>query len=168
MVSAVDQQGETSAGVILPAGSGSWEILSSRDAKDQLEVARTDEVLASLLELPLYTWSYRADPYDALHIGPIAEDFHTSFTYGTGSSTIASVDADGIALAAIQELGKLVRIQDERLSAQEQRLDGLERELESVRNSSIRLQVLNWTLIFLVVMLIARATFNSHTPPSRG
>lgn len=168
MVSAVDRQGETAAGVILPTGSGSWETLSSRSAKDRLEVARTDEVLASLLELPLYTWSYRADPFGAVHIGPIAEDFHASFTYGIGNSTIASVDADGIALAASQELGNLVRIQDERLSAQEQRLNGLERELESVRNSSIRLKVLNWTLIFIVVMLAARAASNSLTPPSRG
>jgi hypothetical protein len=39
-----------------------------------------------------------------VHLGPTAEDFHAAFGLGEGSTKIATVDADGIALRAVQAL----------------------------------------------------------------
>ena len=38
------------------------------------------------------------------HLGPVSEDFHRAFGLGANSRTIGTVDADGVALAAIQGL----------------------------------------------------------------
>ncbi|MGD8633946.1 MAG: hypothetical protein PVF85_10275 [Anaerolineales bacterium] len=169
LVSAIDRQGAAAAGVVLPAGSGSWEILSSRSAKNELEPVQTDEILSALLNLPLYTWSYRADPQNAVHIGPTAEDFHANFHFGAGTTTIASVDADGVALAAIQALGQRVLTQDAQLSAQEQRLTHLESELEGLRSDSSRLRFFNWTLIILIVVVIVKTQgLAGISPRKRG
>jgi hypothetical protein len=39
-----------------------------------------------------------------IHIGPTAQDFHAAFGLGSDDETIGTVDADGVALAAIQGL----------------------------------------------------------------
>jgi hypothetical protein len=164
LVSAVDTDGGPSAGVILPAGAGSWEILSSRAAKIHLEAVQTDQILTGLMDLPLYTWSYRTDPTGALHIGPIAEDFHAKFDFGASDSTIATVDADGIALAAIQETGRLLQSQQFQLSEQQQRLDQLEARLKRLQGINVLLQVLNAVLLGLLIILTSsrlKAVFQS-------
>jgi hypothetical protein len=43
-----------------------------------------------------------------MHIGPMAQDFYSAFKVGSGSTGIATVDADGVALAAIQGLNQKV------------------------------------------------------------
>ena len=48
--------------------------------------------------------AYKASP--DRHIGPMAQDFYAAFGLGQGETTIATVDADGVALAAIQALAK--------------------------------------------------------------
>jgi len=42
------------------------------------------------------------------HLGPVAQDFHAAFGLGTDDKHIATVDADGVALAAIQGLNQKV------------------------------------------------------------
>ena len=51
----------------------------------------------------------------------MAQDFHASFGLGSDDRTYNSVDAHGVALAAIQALERMV-------TAQEQRIEKLERE----------------------------------------
>ena len=51
----------------------------------------------------------------------MAQDFHASFGLGNDDRTYNSVDAHGVALAAIQALERMV-------AAQEKRIDKLERE----------------------------------------
>ena len=43
---------------------------------------------------------------ELLVIGPVAQDFYAAFGVGHGERHIATVDADGVALAAIQALKK--------------------------------------------------------------
>ncbi|MFV1981316.1 MAG: hypothetical protein ACC655_09205, partial [Rhodothermia bacterium] len=50
------------------------------------------------------------------HIGPMAEDFFESFGLGGDERYIGTVDADGVALAAIQGLYELVKDQQELLT----------------------------------------------------
>ena len=53
------------------------------------------------LEIP--QWSYTASP-EALHIGPIAEEFFDLFGYGLNGETISPRDIAGVALAAVKAL----------------------------------------------------------------
>ena len=58
--------------------------------------------------MPIRTWSYRSEDSTVRHIGPTAQDFRAAFALGDGDKAIATVDADGVSLAAIQALVKRV------------------------------------------------------------
>lgn len=111
MVTAVDKVGLPTAGVSLPAGSGSWESLSDRAAKADFEPVDPAWVLEQVAQLPVERWRYRAEADAVRHVGPTAQDFHSAFGLGSSDRTIAAVDADGVALAAIQALYRLVQEQ---------------------------------------------------------
>jgi len=125
-VTAVDGTGAPTAGVTLPAGSGSWTTLSDRAAKQ--DFARVDDewVLARLMAMPVYTWRYRAEVSGALHMGPTAQDFHAAFGLGDSDTRIATVDADGVALAAIAALARKVEQRNATLAEQDRELAALE------------------------------------------
>ena len=60
------------------------------------------KILQLVNDLPVSTWQYKGQ--DGQHIGPMAQDFYSSFGLGASETGIASVDADGVALAAIKAL----------------------------------------------------------------
>jgi Head domain of trimeric autotransporter adhesin len=92
----------TNIGCDLPAGVGAWACTSSRLAKEGFEEVDGETVLAKLARIPIQRWSYLGTP--AMHVGPMAEDFHGAFGLGEGPTTITTVDADGIALLGVQTL----------------------------------------------------------------
>jgi hypothetical protein len=124
-VTAVDADGAPTAGVRLLGGGGAWDTLSARAAKTDLAPVDGGEVLARLAALPLATWSYRGQE-GVRHIGPVAEDFAAVFEVGLADGYISTVDADGVALAALQGLHALVEAQQARIAALEARLAALE------------------------------------------
>ena len=135
-VSAVDITGIPTAGVKLAAGGGSWSSLSDRAAKRDLSGVDTLAILAKLVGMPVYTWRYRAESSGAMHMGPVAQDFQTAFGLGDSDRHITTVDADGVALAAIQGLYQLILEKDrkiQRLEADATRVDTLERELATIK-----------------------------------
>ncbi|MFO1303331.1 MAG: tail fiber domain-containing protein [Burkholderiales bacterium] len=77
---------------------------SDRDAKTAFAPVDADAVLDAVLHLPIESWTYRSDARGARHIGPTAQDFRAAFALGHDDKSIATVDADGVALAAIQGL----------------------------------------------------------------
>jgi hypothetical protein len=129
LVTAVDAAGAPTAGVRLPAGSGSWEMLSDRAAKVAFAEADPQQILSQVAALPLSTWSYASEAAPARHLGPTAQDFHAAFGLGSGQTTISAVDADGVALAAIQGLSQLVQEQDQRIAELEGQVSSQERRL---------------------------------------
>jgi len=66
------------------------------------------------------------------HIGPVAEDFHESFGLGTDVESIGTVDADGVALAAIQGLYTLAKEQQAVIAQQQRRIEALEEQMADV------------------------------------
>ena len=66
------------------------------------------EILERVAALPVTRWRYKKEP-DAAHIGPVAEDFYSSFGVGADDAYIAALDGNGVALAAIQGLYELVK-----------------------------------------------------------
>jgi len=62
-------------------------------------------------------------------MGPVAQDFRAAFGLGEDDKHIATVDADGVALAAIQALYKLVLQKDEQIQKLAQQLEALRRQV---------------------------------------
>jgi hypothetical protein len=92
-----DKTAETAPGV--PTGVDN----SDRNLKTGFAEVDVDSVLAAVRELPITTWSYKEDP-NVRHIGPMAQDFAAAFGVGGDDRRIHTVDAGGVALAAIQAL----------------------------------------------------------------
>jgi hypothetical protein len=100
--------GTSSTGAELPSGSGSWGSMSDRNSKENIALVDGDEVLRQLSLIPISKWNYIAQDDVIRHIGPMAQDFYAAFGVGEADTHISNVDADGVALAAIQALTKQV------------------------------------------------------------
>jgi hypothetical protein len=78
--------------------------------------------------MPITQWSFKESP-GARHLGPMAQDFYAAFGLGWDDKHIATVDADGVALAAIQALNQKLREKDAEIRALNHRLEQLEQRL---------------------------------------
>jgi hypothetical protein len=88
-------------------------------------------ILAGVARLPVARWHYRGAEAEGAHLGPAAEDFFAAFGLGSDARYIATVDADGVALAAIQGLHEVVRAQRAEIEALEARLAALEARMSA-------------------------------------
>lgn len=111
----------TANGASLSAG-GTWTNGSSRAFKEGLVGIDPAEMLAKVMNLPISSWTY-TNSSEGRHVGPMAEDFRAAFGFGTDAQHISTVDADGVALAAIQGLNQKLESENLQLKA---RLDALE------------------------------------------
>jgi len=91
-------------GVKLDNGDTAWEVLSDSTRKTNRRAANTREILDKVAQLPIEEWNYRHQDSRNTHIGPMSQDLYRIFGYGDDSLSISTIDPDGIALAAIQEL----------------------------------------------------------------
>ena len=98
---------------------------SSRAIKENFAPVDGREILRRLTGMPLTSWNAIGDPQQR-HIGPIAEDWWATFGLGPDDKHIGMTDLGGVALAAIKGLSEEVQVRDERLRAQEERLQALE------------------------------------------
>ena len=115
-----------SVGASLAAGSGSWGSFSDRSVKDNVAAVDPRAILDRLEAMPISTWNYLTQSSDVRHIGPMAQDFHAAFNVGEDARFISTIDAQGVALAAIQGLTALVREKDGQIET-------LRREMEDLR-----------------------------------
>jgi hypothetical protein len=120
-------------GAELAPGSGTWSSLSDRNAKENFVTANPREILDKVAALPMASWNYKAQNKSVRHLGPMAQDFHAAFGLGESERTITTVDADGVALAAIQglnaKLEEELKAKDARIAELERRLAGIEKLL---------------------------------------
>ena len=121
-----------SSGARLTAG-GVWTNASSRSLKTAFEAIDPLAVLDKVAALPVQGWRYKVEDASTRHIGPVAEDFQRVFGLGDGES-IGTVDANGVALAAIQGL---VHKMDQALAAKDAEIAELRQELRSLKDSLI-------------------------------
>jgi Chaperone of endosialidase len=124
-------------GAVLPAGTGAWAVLSDRSMKTDISPVRARDVLDKVIGLPISTWRYKAESGFVKHIGPMSQDLYRTFGFGASDKSITTVDADGIALAAIQGLNhKLVaesRAKDAKIFALERANETIQRELAAIK-----------------------------------
>ena len=107
---------------------------SDRNRKHSIEPADVDSVLDALADLSLSVWSYSGQT--ARHLGPMAQDFAEAFGLGGSSEGIAAVDADGVALAAIQALIQRNQELEDRVNDLETRLGDLESRMAELEAGS--------------------------------
>jgi len=107
----------------------SWSCSSDRNQKENLEEVDGRDILARLRAMPLFRWNGKGRDPLVKHLGPTAQDFRAAFGLGDDELTIATIDLDGVALAAIQALYDEAAEKDARISGLEKRLAELERRL---------------------------------------
>jgi hypothetical protein len=102
---------------------------SDRNVKRDFAPVDGRAVLDKVAALPIQSWAYKSAA-DIRHLGPVAQDFKAAFGLGADDKHIATVDADGVALAAIQGLYALIKEQQAEIAQLKTRLMAL----ESARN----------------------------------
>jgi hypothetical protein len=102
---------------------------SDRAIKQDFAALDGREVLEKVAALPIQSWSYTNQP-GVKHYGPTAQDFHAAFGLnGEDDKHIATVDTDGVALAAIQGLNQKLQQKETEITELRQRLERMERLL---------------------------------------
>jgi hypothetical protein len=105
----------TSTGAYLST-SGIWTNTSDVNRKHLFQPVAGEDVLTRLRSLPITSWSYRTDSDGIRHLGPTAQDFRRAFGLGSDDVSIGTVDADGVALAAIKGLNAKVDAQAQEIA----------------------------------------------------
>lgn len=119
--------GTIAVGVQLSPGAGSWSSLSDRNTKTNIQPVEARSILEQVVRLPIATWNYKSQNASIRHIGPMAQDFASAFNVGEGDTTITTVDADGVALAAIQGL-------DQKLNEKDAEIQELKRTVAELKD----------------------------------
>lgn len=99
---------------------------SDVNAKADFAPVDTAAILKRVVEMPIQQWRFKTEDAGVKHLGPMAQDFRAAFGLGEVPTAIATVDADGVALAAIQGLHGIVREK--------------EAEIEQLKRSLLELQ----------------------------
>jgi hypothetical protein len=119
-------------GVRLSTGSGSWSSVSDREAKENLLVVDPRSVLERLARIPISTWNYKAQNDAIRHMGPTAQDLYAAFGLGSDDRHITNVDADGVALVAIQGLYQSLQEKDAQLAQQQGEMESVKSRLAEI------------------------------------
>ncbi|HEV2328750.1 MAG TPA: tail fiber domain-containing protein [Verrucomicrobiae bacterium] len=111
---------------------------SDRNAKENFAPVNPQDVLAKVAAMPITQWSFKVDE-GTRHMGPMAQDFYQAFALGSDDHHIATVDEDGVALAAIQGLSEKVQTENAALRADnaalKQQNDSLARRLDQLEQT---------------------------------
>jgi hypothetical protein len=116
----------------MPVYAPSFHTTSARAAKQAVEPVDPRSVLEEVASLSVSTWELSHGD-GGRHMGPMAAEFQNVFDLGDEDGSIATVDADGVALAAIRGAA-------ERLDGADERIAELEAENEALRERLERLE----------------------------
>jgi hypothetical protein len=109
--------------------AGTVNGVSDRAAKENFMPIDNREVLEKVATLPLARWQYKTEP-GVSHLGPVAQDFYSAFGLGADDKHIATVDADGVALAAIQGLNQKL---EKELQARDEEIGELKQTVSELK-----------------------------------
>jgi hypothetical protein len=104
---------------------------SDRNLKEKFQLVDAKFQLNKVCSLPISQWNYLG--HDQRHVGPMAQDFHAAFGLnGDDDKHIATVDANGVALAAIQGLNQKVEQKEAEITELKQKNESLEKRLDAL------------------------------------
>jgi len=111
-------------GVLLAAGTSTWQplVVSDENRKTGFRDLDGEVVLGKLAAMRVREWSYTTQDAAIRHVGPTAQDFHDAFGLGESAARIGTVDADGIAFAAVKALEARTRETNARLTRENDEL----------------------------------------------
>jgi len=116
--------------------SGALFTPSDRNSKMDFTPVDSVDVLNKVVAMPVTTWHYKNDD-KTLYMGPMAQDFHSTFGLGDRDTVIHGVNADGVALAAVQglntKLGSELALRDSRLARLESQMNELQVALKAAK-----------------------------------
>jgi len=82
--------------------------------------------------MPIAQWRFKGEDETVRHLGPTAQDFRAAFGLGYNDKTIALVDTEGVALAAIQGLHQIVQEKDSEIAQLRVWKEQLEQKLQVI------------------------------------
>ena len=109
--------------------NGTFNNSSDRNLKQDFADISPAQILEKVGQLPITEWSYKEDPRTR-HVGPVAQDFYSTFNIGTDNKHIAPIDEGGVALAAIKGLNQKVEEQRVALQQKETEVTELKARME--------------------------------------
>jgi len=107
---------------------------SDRNLKTGFASVDVAGVLEKVAALPIQEWRFQREDSGVKHVGPMAQDFQAAFGLGANPTAIATVDADGVALAAIQGLNRKVDEQQAELTRKQAEIADLRHRLERLEH----------------------------------
>jgi Chaperone of endosialidase len=114
-------------------GAQAFNVTSDRNAKTNFSSVNSLAVLEKVSHLKIQRWNYKTDTGNLQHVGPMAQDFHAAFNLnGSDDKHISVVDAQGVALAAIQGLNQKLEQKTAKISDLEMKLAALESRLAAL------------------------------------
>jgi len=131
--------------------------ISDINAKEGFAAVNSQAILDQLRQLQVTRWAYRDSERQGSHIGPMAQDFNRLFGVGEYDDTIQSVDADGVALAAIKGLLELNDQQASRLAELEAENQALSERLARLETRTAVPDGLAWVLSAFALLISAAA-----------
>jgi hypothetical protein len=91
-------------GVELLPGGGSWSMISDRNKKFNIQLLSPLDFSPQFDSLAVLSWNYIG--HDAVHVGPIAQDFYSAFGVGEKPYLINMIDSDGTTFLGIKKLNE--------------------------------------------------------------
>jgi hypothetical protein len=107
---------------------------SDGNLKENFAPVDARAVLEKVAALPITRWNYKGQSGQE-HLGPVAQDFHAAFGVGADDKHIATVDADGVALAAIQGLNQKLEEEMARSRAKDAEIQQLRHIVAELKES---------------------------------
>ena len=146
--------GSMTSGAYILSGGGSWNGFSARAYKENFTPVDSLLLLQRLADIEISTWNYITQDAAIRHIGPMADDFNSLVDGlgGEGPDYINSLDADGVALAAIQGLHTIVQAQGAEIDGLKAEVDGLAARLAALEaaQGEIERTSSGWELFLLL------------------
>jgi len=150
LVTAIDNNGNVTSNCFINTNgnltcSGTISGGSDRASKENFSPVDDQRILDEVASLPMSTWSYKSEGRSVRHIGPTAQDFQAAFAVGSDDKHITMVDADGVALAAVQGLYQILKERDAEIAAMRSQIRELQRAASAQRASIDRLSAARFT-----------------------
>jgi hypothetical protein len=111
---------------------GTFNNSSDRNAKQDFASVSPSDILDKVAQLPVSEWSYKEDA-GTRHIGPMGQDFYSTFNIGTDEKHIAPIDEGGVALAAIKGLNQKVEEQKAELKKRDEDIAQLRQNVAELK-----------------------------------
>ncbi len=113
-------------------------LTSDENAKNNFSNVNTRQILEKLVCMQIQEWNYKTDPTSVHHIGPTSQDFQAAFGLsGDDDLHISLVDAQGIAMAAIQGLNEKLNAENAQLRASLASLEARLAAIESKHRTAV-------------------------------